>query len=43
MFILGGRYIEALRNFSSSQNAKYVVLPADLSAAVKGMLGGLGK
>ncbi len=43
MFILGGRYIEALKNFSSSQNAKYVVLPADLPAAVKGMLGGLGK
>lgn len=43
MFILGGRYIEALKSFSGSQNSKFVVLPADLPAAVKGMLGGLGK
>jgi regulator of protease activity HflC (stomatin/prohibitin superfamily) len=43
MFILGGRYIEALKSFSGSPNSKYVVLPADLPAAVKGMLGGAGK
>jgi regulator of protease activity HflC (stomatin/prohibitin superfamily) len=43
MFILGGRYIEALRGLSSSQNSKFVVLPADLPAAVKGILGGAGK
>jgi hypothetical protein len=43
MFILGGRYIEALKSFSGSPNSKYVVLPADLPAAVKGMLGGVGK
>jgi regulator of protease activity HflC (stomatin/prohibitin superfamily) len=43
MFILGGRYIEALKGFSASQNSKFVVLPADLPAAVKGILGGIGK
>jgi regulator of protease activity HflC (stomatin/prohibitin superfamily) len=40
MFILGGRYIEAIRGLSGSPNAKFVVLPADLPAALKGMLGG---
>jgi len=43
MFILGSKYIEALKNFSASANAKFVVLPADLPAAVRGMLGGTGK
>jgi hypothetical protein len=42
MFILGGRYIEALKNFSASANAKFVVLPADLPRQ-SGMLGGTGK
>ncbi len=39
MFILGGRYIDALKNVSTSGNSKIVVLPADLPAAIKGMLG----
>jgi regulator of protease activity HflC (stomatin/prohibitin superfamily) len=39
MFILGGRYIEALKNVSTSGNSKIVMLPADLPAAIKGMLG----
>ncbi|HOJ14813.1 MAG TPA: stomatin-like protein [Deltaproteobacteria bacterium] len=40
MFILGGRYIDAMRNLSESSNAKFVVLPADIASALKGMLGG---
>ncbi|HPS93437.1 MAG TPA: stomatin-like protein [Deltaproteobacteria bacterium] len=43
MFLLGGRYIDALKNFSASQNSKIVVLPADLPAAIKGILGNLGR
>ena len=43
MFILGGRYIDALKNVAASTNSKIVVLPADLPAALKGMLGNTGK
>jgi regulator of protease activity HflC (stomatin/prohibitin superfamily) len=42
MFILGGRYIDALKNVAASTNSKIVVLPADLPAAIKGMLGNTG-
>ena len=38
MYLLGEKYIDAVRDISSSQNAKVVVLPADLPAAVKGLL-----
>jgi len=43
MFILGGRYIDALKNMSVSQNSKIVVLPADLPAAIRGILGTVGR
>jgi regulator of protease activity HflC (stomatin/prohibitin superfamily) len=43
MFILGGRYIDALKNMSVSQNSKIVVLPADLPAAIRGILGNAGR
>ncbi len=43
MFILGGRYIDALKNMSASQNSKIVVLPADLPAAIRGILGNAGR
>ena len=43
MFILGGRYIDALKNMSVSQNSKIVVLPADLPAAIRGILGTAGR
>jgi len=38
MYLLGEKYIDAVRNLSTSQNAKVVVLPADLPAAIKGMI-----
>lgn len=39
MFLLGDRYINSLEEMSKSQNAKFVVYPADLQSAIKGMLG----
>lgn len=43
VYLLGEKYIEALSSLSASQNAKVVVLPADIPAAVRGILGGMGK
>lgn len=37
-FLLGEKYIEAMREMSESDNSKTVVLPADLLQAVKGMI-----
>lgn len=37
-FLLGEKYIEAMRELSESDNAKTVVLPADLLQAVKGLI-----
>ncbi len=39
MFLLGDRYISTLEKVSQSENAKFVIYPADLQEAVKGMLG----
>ncbi|MDF1582621.1 MAG: SPFH domain-containing protein [Methyloprofundus sp.] len=38
-FLLGEKYIEAMHQLAKSDNAKTVVIPADLIHAVKGMLG----
>ena len=38
-YLLGEKYIEAMRELSESDNAKTVILPADLLHAVKGILG----
>lgn len=43
VYLLGEKYIEAMRGLANSQNSKLVVLPADLPAAVRGVLGGLVK
>ncbi len=40
MFLLGDRYINTLEKMTESQNSKFIVYPADLQAAIKGMLGG---
>lgn len=37
-FLLGDKYIEAMRQLSESDNAKTIVLPADLLQAVKGLM-----
>jgi regulator of protease activity HflC (stomatin/prohibitin superfamily) len=42
MFLLGERYVEALKELSASANSKFVVLPAELPTALRGLVGGLG-
>jgi len=39
LFLLGDRYIHSLQKLSESPNAKTVVLPGDLPAAVKSLMG----
>ena len=39
-FLLGDRYITALQKISASNNSKIVVMPGDLVAAVKSLMGG---
>ena len=43
MYLLGEKYIDAVKNVSSAPNAKVVLLPADIPAAVRGIMGSLGK
>ncbi len=43
MFLLGDRYIATLEKMSQSQNSKFIVYPADLQGAIKGMLGSVFK
>jgi regulator of protease activity HflC (stomatin/prohibitin superfamily) len=43
MFLLGEKYIEALKNLSTSQNSKVIVLPGDIPAAVRGLISAIGK
>lgn len=43
MFLLGDRYIATLEKMSQSQNSKFIVYPADLQGAVRGMLGSVFK
>ena len=39
MFLLGDRYISTLEKMTQSPNSKFVVYPADIQGAIKGMLG----
>ena len=38
MYLLGEKYVEAMRQMGQSDNAKIVVLPADIPAAVRGIM-----
>ena len=38
MYLLGEKYVESLREMGKSDNAKLVVLPADIPAAVRGIM-----
>jgi len=40
VYLLGEKYINALDNLSSSDNAKSIVFPADIPGAIKGLMGG---
>lgn len=39
MYLLGEKYVDAINQLSKSDNAKTVVIPADLPAAVRGIMG----
>ncbi|WP_156804581.1 SPFH domain-containing protein [Gallaecimonas xiamenensis] len=43
MYLLGERYVEAMKEMSTSQNSKMVVLPGDIPAAIRTLMGGLMK
>ncbi len=38
MYLLGERYVEAMREMSNSDNSKIIVLPADIPSAVRGIM-----
>jgi regulator of protease activity HflC (stomatin/prohibitin superfamily) len=39
MFLLGERYIDAMKQMATAENSKVVLIPADLQSALRGMLG----
>ena len=39
VYLLGEQYIKSIRQLAESDNAKMVVLPADILSTVKGMVG----
>lgn len=39
-YLLGQRYVDAFKALASSENSKFVILPADLQQAIKGILSG---
>lgn len=43
MFLLGDRYINTLEKMTHSPNSKFVIYPADIQGAIKGMLGSVFK
>ncbi len=41
MYLLGERYVDSIKTMATSQNAKILVLPADIPAAVRGIMSNL--
>ena len=39
VYLLGEKYISSLQSLSDSDNSKFVVFPADIPAAIKGLMG----
>ncbi len=39
VYLLGEKYISSLQNLSDSDNSKFIVFPADIPAAIKGLMG----
>lgn len=39
LYLLGEKYIASITHLAASQNAKMIVLPADMQEAVRGVLG----
>lgn len=42
LYLLGEKYIGALEKLSESDNAKFVILPADLQESLRGLIGRVG-
>lgn len=38
-YLLGERYVEAMQNMAESENSKFVLLPGDIPAAVRSLMG----
>ncbi len=43
VYLLGEKYVEAIKDMAVGENSKTVLLPGDIPAAVRGILGGLGR
>lgn len=43
MYLLGEKYIESIKAIAVSDNSKTIVLPADIPAAIRGVMGGLNR
>ncbi len=41
MYLLGERYVDSIETMATSQNTKFLVLPADIPAAVRGIMSNL--
>lgn len=41
VYLLGEKYVEAMREMAGSENSKLVFLPADIPAAVRGLMSGM--
>jgi regulator of protease activity HflC (stomatin/prohibitin superfamily) len=39
LYLLGERYVTALQQMATSQNSKLVMIPGDLPASIKSLLG----
>ncbi|MED5525250.1 SPFH domain-containing protein [Gallaecimonas pentaromativorans] len=43
MYLLGERYVDAMKDMSTSPNSKLVILPGDIPAAIRALMGGVMK
>lgn len=43
VYLLGEKYVEAIKEMAQGENGKIVLLPGDIPAAVRGVMGGLVK
>jgi hypothetical protein len=39
MYLLGERYIDAVKQLAASDNSKLVLVPGDVQASIRGILG----
>ena len=43
MYLIGEKYVESLKKLSTSENAKVVLMPAEIPSAIRGLLSGIRK